>query len=546
MSTDLQVSMVLKLVEQVTAPARAAKSALQGIGATSEQIGRSGVQWSNQQIAANQARQSALMGEAFALTALAGTVGAMLKPAIDFERAMDGVGAVAKASNKEIELLTSTARNLGADTNWGASEAAEGMKFLAMAGMETNDIVSAMPGMLNLASAGATDLGRASDIASNILSGFQLEASEMIRVADVMTNTFTSSNTDVAMLGETMKYVAPVANSLGIDLEEVAAMAGKLGDAGIQGSQAGTGLRAMMSRLAAPTKEARRALNALGVDTLDANGNMRDFYTILSEIDAGLQRFGTGEQQDMIAAIAGLEAASAATVLLDQAGSGALLDYAESLREAGSAARVATEMNGNVAGDLKRLQSVSESLAISVGSILLPELADLLQTIHPMVVVVQQWAEANPELVTTIARVVGGLVAFKFASIALRFALFSALGPILQLVRAGSYLLIYLPRIAGAFLALLNPLKLVQGAMFALRVALISTGIGALLVGIAMAGVWIYNNWSGLSVFFVSLWQGFRDALGPAGPVLDAIIAGVQTARLSLARSMLTSVSAGG
>ncbi len=529
MSSDLQVSMILKLVDQVTAPARAVKSTLQEIGGTSERVGRAGLEWSNQQIAANQARQSALMGEAFAVTALVGSVGAMLSPAINFEKAMDGVGAVSKASTEELALMTETARNLGADTNWGATEAAEGMKFLAMAGFETNEIVEAMPGMLNLASAGATDLGRASDIASNILTGFGLEASEMIRVADVMTNTFTSSNTDVAMLGETMKYVAPVANSLGIGLEEVAAMAGKLGDAGIQGSQAGTGLRAMMSRLAAPTKEARKALNALGVDTLDANGNMRDFYTILTEIDAGLDKFGTGEQQDMIAAIAGLEAASAATVLLDQAGSGALLEYAQALRETGSAARVANEMNDNTAGALKRMQSVTESLAISVGAILLPEIAEMLETIRPMIRAVQMWAEANPELVSTIARIVAGLVAFKVASIVLRFALFGALGPILQFVRAGSLMLILLPRLVGAFLSLLNPMALVRGAMVALKVAFISTGIGALIAGIAMAGVWIYNNWSGLQTFFVALWQGFRDALGPAAPILDGIIAAVQS-----------------
>ncbi len=521
---DLNVALILKLVDQVTGPARAVTKTMQKIGAATEQTGRAGVAWANEQLAANQARRGALMGEAFGVAALAGSLAASLKPAIDFERSMAEVAAVARADDEELARLTETARELGATTPWAASEAAQGMRYLSMAGFEVNETIAAMPGMLNLASAGAIDLGRASDIASDILSAFKMEASEMGRLGDVLTNTFTSSNTDLSMLGETMKYVAPVAERLGISLEDTAAMAGLLANSGIKGSQAGTTMRAMMSRLSAPTKEAQDALQALGVQTLDAEGNLRDFPTILGEIHAGLEQFGSGKQQDLIAAIAGLEAASGAAILIDQAGSGALETYAETLTETGSAARIAARMNETAAGAIKRLQSMAESLSISIGSILLPQIVELLETVIPVIETVRLWAEAHPELIGQIFRLTAGLLVFRLGSIALRWVLFSMLTPILQIIRAGSWLLTLLPRLGRALLALLNPMKLVRGALIAIRLAFLTTGIGALLAGLAMAGVWIYNNWEGLKAFFIGFWQTFREALGPAAPMLDSII----------------------
>src|SRR5690606_2922780 len=173
----------------------------------------------------------------------------------------------ARATDEEMAILSRTARELGASTVFSASQAAEGMSYLAMAGFSVSEIVDAMPGLLDTAAAAQSGLGVTADIVSNILSGFQLEARETTRVADVLTATFTSSNTTLEMLGDTMSYVAPVAASLGISLEEVAAMTGRLGDVGIQGQRAGTALRAIFTRLAAPTGEAAKILQQLGVAT---------------------------------------------------------------------------------------------------------------------------------------------------------------------------------------------------------------------------------------------------------------------------------------
>lgn len=525
--SDLTISMILKLVDQASAPARKAQAVLGDLGQTTEQIGQRGVAWSNQQIEANKARQQALMGEAMGVAALAGSVVAALQPAIRFEQSMAEVGAVANASDEDLAALTSTARELGAKTSWSASQAAEGMKYLSMAGFEANETIAAMPGMLNLASAGATDLGQAADIASDILSAFQMEAGEIGHLGDVLTNTFTSSNTDLSMLGETMKYVAPVAQSLGISLEDTAAMAGKLGDAGIKGSMAGTSLRAMMSRLAAPTKEARNALKALGVQTLDADGNLRDFHTILAEIDAGLDQFGTGKQQDLVAAIAGLEAASAATVLLDMAGSGALQNYSDSLDEAGSAARIAAQMNDTAAGALKRLGSITESLAISVGSVLLPELVEILDAVMPVIAAVEQWAAANPELVSWVFRGVAALIAFKAASIAVRFALFGMLGPILQVVRGFSWVLVLMPRLMGGVMGFgrlllwlnMTPIKAVIGSVKLLGGLFVKLGalvglnpIGAVMMALVGLAALVYSHWDEISVWFSTKMEAVRAA----------------------------------
>lgn len=194
-------------------------------------------------------------------------ISASITTGMDFSSQMSRVAAVSNASQEEREALEAQARLLGKTTVWSGSQVGQGMEYLSMAGFKTKDILAAMPGMLNLASAGGIDLGRASDISSNILTGFGFESREMGRVGDVLTNAFTSSNTTLESLGNTMNNAAPVAKSLGASLEETAAMAGKLGDAGIQGEMAGTTLRAVMLRLSAPSTKAAEALKDLGIKT---------------------------------------------------------------------------------------------------------------------------------------------------------------------------------------------------------------------------------------------------------------------------------------
>ena len=196
---------------------------------------------------------------------------------MEFQAAMSRVGAVSGATGSDFARLEAQAEELGRTTVWSASQAAEGMQYLAMAGFKTNDILATMPGMLSLASAGQVELAEAADISSNILSGFGLAASDIGRVGDVLTTTFTGSNTSLSGLGNTMKYAAPVAKSLGASLEVTAAMAAKLGDAGIQGEMAGTALRNVMLKLSSPTGKAAKTMEALGVSVVDADGKIRHY-----------------------------------------------------------------------------------------------------------------------------------------------------------------------------------------------------------------------------------------------------------------------------
>ncbi|TLX52829.1 phage tail tape measure protein, partial [Stutzerimonas nosocomialis] len=210
----------------------------------------------------------------------------LMAPGLDFDASQSKVQALARLdrNSPEMKALREQARALGASTQFTAGEASNAQGFLAMAGFNPTAIQAAMPGMLDLAKAGDFGLAETADIASNILTGFNLQASETGRLGDVLVGTFTRSNTNLQMLGETMKYAAPVAASVGQDIETVAAMAGKLGDAGIQGSMGGTALRAILNRLSAPPKAAAAALDTLGISAKDADGNLRDMPTVLQEI----------------------------------------------------------------------------------------------------------------------------------------------------------------------------------------------------------------------------------------------------------------------
>ncbi|MDE7065590.1 MAG: phage tail tape measure protein, partial [Desulfovibrionaceae bacterium] len=234
-------------------------------------------------LSANLARRDALREQRSDLRGrITGTVGtgmAAAAPAalsIGFEDAMARVGAVSKATDAQMVALTAKAREMGRDTRYSASQAAEGMGYLAMAGFNAQQQIDAIGGVLNVAAAAGADLGRASDIVSNGLTGFGLAADQAGRVGDVLTETFTSSNTTLESLGETLKYVAPVAKAAGANIEFVAAVAGVMGDAGIQGSMAGTAMRSMFTRLVAPARDAQKHMSKMGITAQEMAEIMAD------------------------------------------------------------------------------------------------------------------------------------------------------------------------------------------------------------------------------------------------------------------------------
>lgn len=477
----------------------------------------------------NMAKRGELRGQLFDAAGLAIAMAAPIKIAANFEQAMAKVGAVSNATDAEMGKLTATARQLGASTSWSASQAAEGMQFLAQAGFSTQQTMAAMPGMLDLASAGDTDLGSAADIASNILTGFNLKAEEMGRLGDVLTNTFTTSNTNISMLGETMKYVAPIAASTGVSLEQAAAMAGKLGDAGIQGSNAGTALRTVISRLSAPTAEAAAKLRELGVETQDASGNLRSVPDILAEMESAMSGMGTAARAELTSTIFGLEAASGATVLLGQAGSGSLQKYAEKLKETGTASRVAAKQNDTAMGAMRRLSSAAESIAITMGNILLPTLAAGAEMLSSVIGVVDNLAQNFPLLTSVVVGGTAALIALKVATIAGGYAFTFLKGAWRQGVAVLKTLRVAYLLSTGATIASTNASKaaiivskamtaaqwLFNAAMTANPIGLVIVAIGALVA----AGVLLYKNWDTVVAFFGAAWERMKSLLSNFNPL---------------------------
>lgn len=274
-----------------------------------------------------------------------------------FEEKLSEVKAVANASIIDMERLETATRKLGATTKFSATQAAEGAAFLGRAGFETNEIISALPGTLSLAAAGALELGDAADIASNILSGFGYAAEEMGRVSDVLALTAANANTNIQQLGDAMSYAAPFASALDISIEETAAAIGKLSDAGLQGERAGTGLRTALTSLVDLTPKATAAIKGLGLTVEDVNPATNSLTDILLKLkDAGL---GVSEA----VAIAGKKGGAAFLTMARQAeGVGELTEKLEAAE--GAARRMALTMSDHVKGAAKRLLSALSELSL--------------------------------------------------------------------------------------------------------------------------------------------------------------------------------------
>ena len=352
----------LSLVDMLSGPLDRIKRAMKGVDLTTAGLG---TRMGNLALA--------MAPAALAAGALLGVFGACVSVAAGFEDQMAKVGAVSRASSEEMAALEKAARELGATTQFTAVQVGQAEQYLAMAGFSAKENIAALPGVLNLAAATATDLGRAADISSDILSAFGMQAEEMTRVADTLALTCATANVNMELLGDTMKYVAPVARMAGLSLEETAAMAGLLGNVGIKGSQAGTTLKAMLNKMAAPTKEAQELFQKLGVTVKDSAGNLRSPVAVLGEMAEGLKTMGTAEQIAAMKMIVGEEAIAGFSELIKQEGIGAIAEYARQLEAGGgSAAEMAARMNDTLAGSLRGMGSAWESLQITIGKLFLP------------------------------------------------------------------------------------------------------------------------------------------------------------------------------
>lgn len=299
-------------------------------------------------------------------TAIGAIGAASVKVGSDFEASMSKVAAISGATGDDLKALTDKAKEMGATTKFSASESADALQYMAMAGWKTEDMLNGLEGIMNLAAASGEDLATTSDIVTDALTAFGLSAEDSTHFADVLAQASSNANTNVGMMGETFKYVAPVAGALGYTAEDTALAIGLMANSGIKASQAGTSLRSIMSRMAKPTKEVQGAMDKLGVSLTDSNGNMKSLNEVMGDLRNGFAGLSEAEAAEMAAALGEQDAMSGLLAIVNASD-----DDFDKLSDAiyscdGAAKRMADTMNDNLQGQITILKSGLEGLGISL------------------------------------------------------------------------------------------------------------------------------------------------------------------------------------
>lgn len=289
--------------------------------------------------------------------------GAVLDIGMNFESGMSKVQAISGASGEDLAALTDKAKEMGAKTKFSATESAEAMQYMAMAGWKTGDMLNGIEGIMNLAAASGEDLATTSDIVTDALTAFGLSAQDSTHFADVLAQASSNANTNVGMMGETFKYVAPVAGAMGYSAEDVATAIGLMANSGIKASQAGTSLRTILTRMAKPTKEVQTAMDQLGVSVIDSDGNMKSLHEIMDDLRSGFSGLSEAEKVNMAATLGETDGMSGLLAIVN-ASDGDYQKLTDSINNcSGAAANMAETMQNNLEGQLTIFRSAREALA---------------------------------------------------------------------------------------------------------------------------------------------------------------------------------------
>ncbi|MBH1930219.1 phage tail tape measure protein [Serratia rubidaea] len=485
-----------------------------------------------------------------------------IAPGIQFDRQMSDTQATLGLAkdDKQLAAIRQQARDIGATTAFSPTDVARTQSVLAKSGFNGDAILKSTESTVNLALASDLDIADAADIITNMQSSFNLPIGEIQRVADVMTKGFTSSNSNLMDFGEAMKYVAPIAEAAGASIEDTTAMLGVLADNGIKGSMAGTAASAMFTRLQAPVGQAQDALNELGVKTKDKKGNMLPIADILKSIDKSFRknRLGTAQQAEYLKTIFGEEAMKGAIKLIDAAGNGKLADKLNTVSNSkGATEAIAKTKTDNLDGDLKNLSSAYEDIQIEVFDKQNSGLRQLTQSATEWLGVAGTWAKKNPELAGTLFKVAMGLTAaiggmallgFLAAPVITGFSLLllpvrKLGGGLWWLTKVSSKLSFkgitqgarglgrgaawagkFIGKMGGGLARLMaavgrislgglvKGIRLVGSALLWMGRALMANPILAVIGLIAMAGIYIWQNWDTLAPKFQAAWETIKNA----------------------------------
>lgn len=375
---------------------------------------------------------SAIIGGA--ASAVVGIGTAAIKTGADFEAAMSNVAAISGATGDDLKSLTDKAKEMGAKTKFSATESAEAFSYMAMAGWKTTDMLEGIEGIMNLAAASGEDLATTSDIVTDALTAFGLSAKDSTHFADVLAQASSNANTNVGLMGETFKYVAPVAGALGFSAEDCATAIGLMANSGIKASQAGTSLRSIITRMAKPTKDVQGAMDALGVSLTNSDGSMKSLNEIMVDLRKGFAGLTADQKAQMAATLGGQEAMSGLLAIVN-ASDEDFASLTDSIANCdGAAQKMADTMNDNLSGQITILKSGLEGLAISLYEEMATPLKNVVKVAQEMVQglqeafndggldalvdktgdvmaeIVTRVAQAAPELIGTAEDLVGAFI----------------------------------------------------------------------------------------------------------------------------------------
>lgn len=484
------------------------QKAINGVGAAQNQLNR---------VSKNMQNHTRNIGsQAIGVVALGLAFKQALQPAIMFEQSMKDLESVAFGAAdstvpvaKNMALLSKQAKALGASTVFSATEAASAQIFLAKAGFKTNQILLAMTPLLDLAAASGTDLGRASDITSDLLGAFGMKASETGKLADVLSAATSSANVDMETLFETLKVAAPIGIAAGQSMEGITTATALLGNVGIKGSMAGTALKNAFLNLASPAAAGAKILKELGINTADAAGDMLPLQKIMMNLGKEAKNLSQVKRIQAFDAVFGKRAMAGAINLEKAITSGDFAKMLTNLQQSeGVAAKMAKIRMDSTAGSLKQLASATEGAAIAFGTLLIPAIQGIVNVMTGLTSGLSSIIDKFP----TASKIVGA------------FALVMLSAKVIALGYTASLWLIA-PAIKGLSLAL----GLAKFAMIGFNLVMAMNPIGAIVLAVTAlgtAGVLLYNNWEKVTSLFSNLWEiiknfDFSNIMGSLGKIGD-------------------------
>ena len=420
-----------------------------------------------------------------------------IKTASDFEAGMSKVSALSGATGDDLKMLEDKAREMGASTKYSATESAEALSYMALAGWDAEQMAAGLEPSLKLAGAAGMDLALATDIVTDTMSMFGMEASEATKMTDMLAYAQANSNTDVQQLGEALKYCGASANAMGYDLADTTALLGTFADQGLKGSSAGTTLNAMFRDMKKNAKDGAIAIGDTNVSIVDANGNYRDMTDILADVQKATEGMTQAERDMALSSIWGTEALKGVNMAFE-AGVPKIREFEDGIRKSdGAASEMYDTMQNNLQGAIDNMKSAFEGLLITIGQRLIPIFQNLVEGITN---VFTWFNNLNPAIQNVIIGI-GGFLA--------------VLGPLLLIV---GNVIIFIVKLSTSISALVTFFS-AGGA----GAGLLSAAIGALSgpIGIAIGvitaliavGVLLYNNWDTIKAKCSEVWNSIVETV---------------------------------